>query len=65
VLGEVESRKELLLSLERFKAGLSCEIGGSSMKASLWKVWENKGEQACQGALDLLVDGFKMKPSEV
>jgi hypothetical protein len=49
----VESRKELLLSLQKFQIGLICEIRGSSMKANLHKVWEKKGEEACQGALDL------------
>jgi hypothetical protein len=49
----VQSQKGLLLSLKKFKTGLDHMMGGSIMKADLQKVWEKKGEHACQGALNL------------
>jgi hypothetical protein len=61
VLDVVKSRQELFLSLKRFKACLSYIIGGSSMKGNLQKVQGKKGEQACQGALDL-ADRFLEDP---
>lgn len=50
----MESRKELILSLEGFDAGPVQEIGGSSMKANLYRALKKKGERICQGACDLV-----------
>jgi hypothetical protein len=40
--GVKETRKELLLNLDRFEESLVQVIGGNRLKADLQKVWEKK-----------------------
>jgi hypothetical protein len=45
VTGVIESRKELILRLKKFKASLSHMMGGSITKANLQRAWSRKGER--------------------
>jgi hypothetical protein len=52
VPGVMDVRKKLFLCLERLKENLTWEVARSSTKTNLQKKWGNKGDLACQKALD-------------
>jgi hypothetical protein len=52
VTGVIESRKELILGLKKFKASLSHMMGGSITKSNLQRAWRRKGECDCWDVLE-------------